>query len=133
MLWRQVNYPTKHKLALEHVAEMISDARGSEIEGDNETTFSVTGHSMGGTIVQIVASVFGLNGSSIDGYGTGVVRASAEYKEFVNDLRSKYPEAFDSNTPGIGKNFVSIVEDGSIVSEKDSFFSPDEGGNMQGR
>jgi putative lipase involved disintegration of autophagic bodies len=53
-----------------HVAKIIDAAvKHSEDDKTANQTFSVTGHSLGGGIAQVIAYTFGLNGVTLDAPG----------------------------------------------------------------
>uniref|UniRef100_UPI0034DE183A cadherin-like domain-containing protein n=1 Tax=Candidatus Thiodubiliella endoseptemdiera TaxID=2738886 RepID=UPI0034DE183A len=104
--------------ALTHVAQTI-DAAVKNSDGASQTdTFSVTGHSLGGGLAQVVAYTFGLNGVAIDAPGAGAIVANNDYQVFISSLRESYPDAFTevADTPSVGANFTNISEQGSAVS-----------------
>uniref|UniRef100_UPI0034DEE10A lipase family protein n=1 Tax=Candidatus Thiodubiliella endoseptemdiera TaxID=2738886 RepID=UPI0034DEE10A len=104
--------------ALTHVAQTI-DAAVKNSDGASQTdTFSVTGHSLGGGLAQVVAYTFGLNGVAIDAPGAGAIVANNDYQVFISSLRESYPDAFTevADTPSVGANFTNISEQGSAMS-----------------
>ena len=106
------------KEALTYAAQTI-DASVKNSDGRNQNpTFSVTGHSLGGGIAQVLAYTFGLNGTTLDAPGAGAIVADSAYQTYVTTLKQTYPDAFanSSNTPSVGTNFTNIREQGSIVS-----------------
>ncbi|CAC9496300.1 hypothetical protein [uncultured Gammaproteobacteria bacterium] len=104
--------------ALTYVAKTI-DAAAQDSDGFSQNqTFSVTGHSLGGGIAQIIAYTFGLNGVALDAPGADAIIANNEYQAHIASLQTKYPNAFNNvgDTPSTGENFTNIVEKGSLVS-----------------
>ncbi|MBA5249026.1 MAG: lipase family protein, partial [Gammaproteobacteria bacterium] len=100
-------------------AAQTIDASVKNSDGRNQNpTFSVTGHSLGGGIAQVLAYTFGLNGTALDAPGAGAIVADSAYQTYVTTLKQTYPDAFanSSNTPSVGTNFTNIREQGSIVS-----------------
>ncbi|VVH51375.1 hypothetical protein BPUTSESOX_254, partial [uncultured Gammaproteobacteria bacterium] len=105
--------------ALTYAAQTIDAAvKNSERADTADKTFSVTGHSLGGGIAQIIAYTFGLNGTTLDAPGANSIIADSDYQVFIASLKQKYPDAFNNvgNMPDTGENFTNIVEQGSIVS-----------------
>ena len=105
--------------AMTHAAKTIDAAvKNSEHTDAANKTFSVTGHSLGGGIAQIIAYTFGLNGVTLDAPGANAIISSKKYQAHLALLQQKYPNAFNDvgGTPDTGENFTNIVEQGSIVS-----------------
>ncbi len=106
------------KQALEYTARLIDKANRESQGNDNPTTFSVTGHSLGGGMAQIIANTFNLNGISLDAPGAKKITDNPEYQNFVATLKNKYPDAFANvDKSGVGSNFENVVETGSMVNK----------------
>ena len=107
------------KEALTYAAQTIDTAVKSLEDNDIvNQTFSVTGHSLGGGIAQVLAHTFGLNGTSLDAPGASSIVTDSAYQTFVTSLKKDYPDAFTNvgDTPNVGTNFTNIREQGSIFS-----------------
>ena len=105
--------------AMTHAAKTIDAAvKDSEDDKTANQTFSVTGHSLGGGIAQVIAYTFGLNGVTLDAPGANAIISSKKYQAHLALLQQQYPDAFNNtgSTPDTGENFTNIVEQGSIVS-----------------
>jgi Ca2+-binding RTX toxin-like protein/LysM repeat protein len=106
--------------ALEYAASTIDSAvkAAEEDEGTAPTTFSVTGHSLGGGIAQLIAHTFGLDGLSLDAPGASNIVEGSGYQEFVAELKAKYPDAFANvgDSPQTDPGFTNINEEGSVVN-----------------
>jgi pimeloyl-ACP methyl ester carboxylesterase len=105
------------KQVLEYAAKMI-DAANKAIRRDKliTTTFSTTGHSLGGGLAQLVAYTFNINGMALDAPGAQAIANNQDYGEYIEKLKQQYPDAFSNVAePAVGENFVNINERGSVI------------------
>jgi putative lipase involved disintegration of autophagic bodies len=92
-----------------HAAKTIDAAvKNSEHADTANQTFSVTGHSLGGGIAQVIAYTFGLNGVTLDAPGANAIISSRKYQAHLALLQQQYPDAFNNTggTPDTGENFI---------------------------
>ncbi|MFW2439267.1 MAG: tandem-95 repeat protein [Arenicellales bacterium] len=103
--------------ALEYAAKTIDDAyKEADRLRISRPDFSVSGHSLGGGMAQMISYVFGIPGISLDSPGVSNVINNSEFKQFVDGLREKYGSDVIPDASEINPEFINYIEKGSEVS-----------------
>ena len=95
--------------AAAYTASVKAEIASKPREYPGGATMLTTGHSLGGSISQIIAKMFGLNGSSYEAPGASSVTANAQYAA----VKAQY--ASDS-TGTIGSSFTNYRAEGSCFA-----------------
>lgn len=106
------------KEALEYVAKVIDQAYKSQLAGGfsvEPPTFTVSGHSLGGGIAQMISYVFGIPGISLDAPGVSKVVANPEFQAYVAELRERYGPEVVPPVSKVHEAFTNYNEDGAIT------------------
>lgn len=105
------------KEAMDYSAQMILSVTKDDDKNNSRTAISFTGHSLGGSIAQVLSHTFDKKGISFDAPPSGAIIEGHAYRKKIADLKGKYPrpciiKAQLSST----KQFINITEHGSMVS-----------------
>ena len=86
--------------------EAIKFAEEVKAKNDGNDRVLVAGHSLGGSLSQVVSQLFHWNGATFDPAGASDIIESEEYSHFVNE----------GNNNGPGADFVNYLVEHSVVS-----------------
>ena len=110
--------PLQFREALRFAAETISESQALDVRDNSITTFSVTGHSLGGGEAQLISYVFGLGGMSLDAPGAQGLVNSPGFSQYMDQLRAEFPTVVPPASEfGVPPSFINVVENGSLISE----------------
>ncbi|WP_157573340.1 DUF2974 domain-containing protein, partial [Novosphingobium sp. AAP83] len=79
--------------------------------------FTVTGHSLGGSLAQVVAAMFELNGAAFDPGGAANIVASTTFANRAADLEAQNPNSSINFGGGAQASFRNFIVEGSPVSQ----------------